>query len=376
MKKILVILLALAIVPAAFAAGRAKSHKTKKKMAKTCQVVPAKRLINRLNKVTAAGLIIFGHDDDPVYGHGWCGDKDRSDVKSVCGDYPGIMNWDLGMIEKCADKELDGVPFDRIRSEVVAQDARGGINTFSWHPRNPVTGGDAWDVKNDSTVHLCITDEAMNDTLRTWIGRAADFIGSLRDAKGNRIPVVFRPWHEMNGSWFWWGAKHCSVQDYVALWQITREVFDKKGINNVVWAYSPNIVANKAEYLATYPGDKYVDLLGADCYQFNDEKGTNDYIKNLTSSLDAATAVAKEHGKLVALTETGCQTLKVADWWMGVLYPVMVKYPICYVTVWRNAHDKNEHFFAPYPGQASAPSFVKFYNDKKTVFAREMKTIK
>ena len=47
---------------------------------------------------------MFGHHDDPVYGIGWDGDENRSDVKSVCGDYPAMMSFDLGRMESTVIK--------------------------------------------------------------------------------------------------------------------------------------------------------------------------------------------------------------------------------------------------------------------------------
>lgn len=92
---------------------------------------PAQQLRLRLDSVSRAGLIMFGHDDDPVYGHTWVGDSGRSDVLETAGDYPAVMNWDLGGIEKGDASNLDSVNFERMRAEVVAQDARGGVNAFS-----------------------------------------------------------------------------------------------------------------------------------------------------------------------------------------------------------------------------------------------------
>ena len=53
--------------------------------------------------------------------------------------------------------------------------------------------------------------------------------------------------------------------------------------------------------------------------------------------------------------------------------PVIQKYPISYVLVWRNARERENHFYAPYPGQVSEKDFVTFYNDPKTLFAGDMK---
>ena len=116
----------------------------------TLRTAETVNLLNNLRKVPTQG-IMFGHHDDPLYGVGWEGDEDRSDVKSVCGDYPAVMSFDLGHIELEREKSLDNVPFRKIRQETINQYKRGGVVSFSWHLDNPLTGKDAWDV-SDTTV--------------------------------------------------------------------------------------------------------------------------------------------------------------------------------------------------------------------------------
>ncbi|MDE6697750.1 MAG: glycoside hydrolase family 26 protein, partial [Muribaculaceae bacterium] len=162
------------------------------KKEKTDEVTtPAASLIARLDSTSKSGRFFFGHSDDTAYGHEWQYEAGRSDVKDVTGEYPGLMNWDLGMLELDSTKNLDGVPFKFMAGEIIAQNARGGINAISWHPRNPLTGGNSWDVSASPLTELQ-ENQALSDTLDLWIGRAADFIGSLQDSEGNRIPVVFR----------------------------------------------------------------------------------------------------------------------------------------------------------------------------------------
>lgn len=121
-------------------------------------------LLANLKKVSSKG-IMFGHHDDTNYGIGWDGEEGRSDVKSVCGDYPAVISFDLGHIELGDTVSLDNVPFSKIRQEILSQYKRGGMSSLSWHLRNPLTGGDSWDV---------------SDTSRIEIYQFADFIGQHR----------------------------------------------------------------------------------------------------------------------------------------------------------------------------------------------------
>ncbi|RXE70415.1 beta-mannosidase [Muribaculaceae bacterium Isolate-002 (NCI)] len=350
----------------------------KKNVAEQAAETPAEVLLGRLTALSDSGLTAFGHHDDTAYGRYWEYQPDSSDVKNVCGDYPAIINWDLGWIETGAEKQLDGVPFDFMRDEIVRHDARGGINSLSWHLLNPVTGGDSWDTSCDSTLTRIFADKALTDTLTRWIGLTADFIGNLRDAEGNRIPVMYRPWHEHTGEWFWWGINEGTPEDYKNLWKLTRKVFDEKGIDNVVWVYSPDKsnVNGYDDYMSRYPGDEYVDVMGADVYYFDEPDSGRIFTERIDKTLGAAVRAAREHGKIAALSETGFESLPVDDWYMNTLMPVLEKYPVAFVTVWRNSNTKPNHWYAPYSGHPGEADFRAFHDSPCTVFAREMNEIR
>ena len=108
-------------------------------------------LLKNLMTIPQKGFM-FGHHDDPLYGVGWSGDSDRSDVKSVVGDYPAVMSFDLGRIELTQADNLDKTNFAKIRQEIINQYNRGGMISISWHINNPLTDGDAWDVKTPGAV--------------------------------------------------------------------------------------------------------------------------------------------------------------------------------------------------------------------------------
>ena len=337
-------------------------------------------LMQRLENAQADSLTIYGHDDDPVYGVKWFGDSGRSDVLETVGDYPGMMHWDLGLIEVGSPVNLDSVSFDRMRAEMLAQHERGGINAISWHPINPANGKDAWQPIDTDVVTLAVTDgTAANDSLKAYIGRAADYLATLRDSDGNPLPLIMRPWHEMSGGWFWWGGPNTTVESYRKLWAMMREAFDSKGLgNSLLWAYSPDVVGSREEYMTWYPGDEYVDILGADVYHRDGMDGIDTWLGNIDTTYGAAVEVAREKGKIAALTETGCEGLPVTDWYTRCLLPVVKKWHPVYVTVWRNGSEwmKKDHYYAPYPGHPGVESFKVFHDDNTTVFAREMDAIR
>ncbi|MDL2322493.1 glycoside hydrolase family 26 protein [Bacteroidales bacterium OttesenSCG-928-A17] len=313
--------------------------------------------------------VLFGHHDDPNYGIGWEGDEGRSDVKSVCGDFPAVMSFDIGRIELGQDLSLDSVSFDKIRREILNQYCRGGMSAISWHLDNPLTWGDSWDVSDTTVVASVLSDGANHDKFLLWLDRVADFMHSLQTEDGTKIPILFRPWHEHTGSWFWWGQKLCTVEEYKALWRLTYDRLCEKGVDNLLYAYSPGAGYRSAEeFLERYPGDDIIDLVGFDCYQMDKEA----YVQDMKTSLRILSQVATKHDKALAITETGYETIPDPVWWTEVLLPLLKEYPVSYVVVWRNAHERENHYYAPYPGHISAGDFVKFYKDPRTLFAGDV----
>ncbi len=326
---------------------------------------PARQLIRRLAKIENKGIMI-GHQDDPLYGHDWKWQPGRSDVLETAGDWPAVMGFELGHLELGNERSLDNVPFDLLRQEAEKQHARGGIVEMSWHPDNPVTDKSAWDPSG-TPVKAVLPGGSKNQLFRTWLGRVATFLGSMRDNRGRRIPIIFRPWHEMGGGWFWWGAKSCTPEEYRQLYRYTHDILTKQyKLNNIVWAFSPN--AGDADLLRFYPGDEYVDLMGFDLYDFNNDKAT--YQKSLRFELDRLVKTAAEHKKLAALTETGAQKLPDSLWFTHTLLPVLKDYRISYVLFWRNAWDNPRELYVPYKGALSAADFKCFAD------SREMLTLK
>ncbi|MDD5825296.1 MAG: glycosyl hydrolase [Prevotellaceae bacterium] len=378
MKKIII----LSLVTSLMLTMSCSKKKADDPIAESGRTQRTENLLANLRKISANGYLI-GHQDDPVYGVGWVGDSCRSDVKSVCGDFPAVIGFDLGHLELGDSVNLDGVPFDRMRDEIIRHFDRGGMVTLSWHLDNPLTGGSAW-VKPDSltdqekqTVASVLEGGECHEKFLGWLDTLASFLNSLETPYGVKVPVLLRPWHEHTGSWFWWGQNLCTTEQYKALWKLTVDQLKQRGVNNVLYAYSPGTEFNgdAAKYLERWPGDEIVDVIGFDSYCTNNAEDTvaiNNYASSLDLNLKALCDIAKQHNVVPALTETGMESLGKADWWTSTLMPVLNKYPIAYVLLWRNAHNKPGHFYMPYPGQKTVSDFVKFYNDKRTLFVKDV----
>ncbi|MBR0309420.1 MAG: beta-mannosidase [Paludibacteraceae bacterium] len=345
------------------------------------QPTPREALIQRLQDLQQRGCM-FGHQDDPFYGIGWAYEPNRSDVLETCGDYPAVMGFDLGGIEMGDSKNLDSVPFDVMRREIIAHYERGGIVTISWHPRHPLTttesvgtpwpAGTAWDVTKGAVPAILHSSE-QHQLLLDWLERIRMFLCSLQTNDGKPIPVIFRPWHENNGGWFWWGAAHCTAEEYKTLYQLTYENINSSLKPSIVWSYSPNLDGSMTEerFLERYPGDEYVDLIGLDAYQWGTE---DDFVRHTRANLSMLCRFGDMHHKPVALTECGYRSVPDPSWWDRVLLPILCDYPLAYALVWRNA-EGGEHF-GPVPGTESAEHFRAFYDAPRTLFLKDIQAIK
>ncbi len=352
----------------------AQTNRTLARYGRAAAAQPGNRtpeqLLTLLRHVSKRGELLFGQQDFPFYGCDWAYEEGRSDVKELCGDYPAVLGCDLGEIELGTGRNLDGVPFDTMRTEILRHFARGGLTTVSWHPRNPLTGGDAWDVTSDRAVRSVLPGGERHELFVGWLDRAADFLLSLRTDDGSVVPTLFRPWHEHTGSWFWWGQRLCTTDDYKALWEMTVEHLHRRGVP-MLTIYSPNPCHDESQYMERYPGDAWVDILGLDAYHGG---SADEFMARLDRTLGIMAALSQRLGKPCVLSETGREGLPEADWWTGVLLRGIGSHRPAYALVWRNALQtvRPGHFYAPFPGQTSADDFVRFHALPQTLFATDM----
>ncbi len=338
------------------------------------------QLIMRLDTLRNYGYM-FGHQDDPFYGLTWDYVADSSDVKNTCGDWPAVMGFELGGIEMGDKKNLDSVPFTRMTEEIIKHNERGGIITISWHPRNPLTTieggglagqkfpeGTAWDVSDTTVVKSILEGGAKHELFKQWMQRVSDFLATLKDKDGVKIPVIFRPWHENTGSWFWWGEKLCTAEQYKALWNMLQDKLTADGFDNLVWAYSPGMAPDLTEqkYLERYPGNERIQMVGIDGYQWGTKE---DFVAQLDANLAMLVKFAERRNKIAALTECGLKNLTDSTWWTSTLTPVLDKHRISYFLVWRNYR---EEWFGPSPAKPDAPYFREMYAKKNTLFLKDI----
>lgn len=336
-----------------------------------------------LKKLSGKG-ILFGQQDALAYGVGRAHpDSDYCDVKAVCGSCPAVYGWDIGNISASAN--VDNVHFNKIKRLIKEGYARGGIITISWHEGNPATGGGVNDTR-PSGARLLPGGDAHAELVRrlTLVG---GFFRELVDETGRPIPVIFRPYHEHNGDWFWWGTKGCSEEEYRALFRFTVSFLrDSLDIHQLLYAISPdksrmNPAELERDMLYAWPGDDCIDIFGFDNYW--DVGNVANYDASVSrarqdtlfvESLRTLVDLAGRRNKIPALTETGCNALTEVNWYTDRILKPLRLHPelrrIAWILVWRNAYPG--HFYAPYPGHPSSEDFIQFKNDELIIFEDEM----
>lgn len=320
--------------------------------------------------------IMIGHQDDLAYGVNWKYEPGRSDIKEVTGDYPAVYGWELGHLETGKDINLDSVPFDKMKAFIKEGYQRGGIITISWHGNNPMTGESAW-APAPGTVTSILPGGDKNAVFNEHLDRVADFLADLKGDDGEMIPVLFRPFHEHTGGWFWWGTT-TPDEEYKALFRYTVDYLKNiRKLHHLLYVYNTGSeFSNADEFLKRYPGDDVVDMLSFDTYQRGDASVDRSYVESLDLRLGIIEKLAQEKNKIALLGETGYNQIPYPQWWTKNLYAGIANHKISYVLFWRNAgykfKEKEIEFYAPYKGHASEQDFIEFYNLPQTLFQRDI----
>ena len=151
--------------------------------------------------------------------------------------------------------------FQGVVNRSIAWWEKGGIPHICWH-----TGSDFASGYNESLSHNLNWNEAFTPGTATYrklladMDRAVPYLQQLEDAG---VPVLWRPFHELDGGWFWWSKG--GSESFVKLWQLMYSRYtDYWGLDNLIWLLGYS--GNGGNMAAWYPGDDYVDLIGADSY--------------------------------------------------------------------------------------------------------------
>jgi mannan endo-1,4-beta-mannosidase len=187
-------------------------------------------------------------------------------VHDITGKYPAIYGCDFGMSTGESPQRADEIRRNIVKKAIKWWNA-GGIVTLCWHESKPGS-----EVQSFPSTQKKMSQEDFNQLITPGtpgyklliaeIDQIASYLEMLRDAN---VPILWRPYHETNGGWFWWGKK----QNFASLWNILYDrLTNYHKLNNLIWVYSPNcqINPNIGPYSDYYPGHSQVDILAFDGY--------------------------------------------------------------------------------------------------------------
>ncbi len=265
--------------------------------------------------------------------HNYPNTRDRNSrfAASYVGQSPAIWSTDMGFAK---DGDTDSyLARPDIVKEAIRQHKKGSIITICWHavpptasepvtfqPHRPMPPDSLASVQgrllDDQFKEVLTPGTSLNKQWTAQVDSVAFYLKKLQDAK---VPVLWRPYHEMNGDWFWWGGRIGENSTIDLYKQLYDRLVNYHKLNNLIWVWSVDRPSTPLRKFSNfYPGNEYLDILSLDVYgsDFNQ------------AYYDSLTALSK--GKPVALGEVGNPpTMNIFDnqpkWAYWVIWAGMVR---------------------------------------------------
>lgn len=297
----------------------------------------------------------------------------ESDIKKTTGYDPGMAGGDFLFITDDENDETEGNWFFGQEKAIVkaAEEAynKGMVNAFSWHFREPYEGETFYtenmtEEQKKNAFASILPGGENHEYYKKKLQKIAKVTKSMVGNDGKLVPIIFRPFHEFDGDWFWWGESYSTPEQFIENWRFTVEYLrDDLGVDNMLFAFSPDArFTSESDYLRKYPGDDYVDVLGYDNYTDFENKGESG-VNEANKKLQIISNLAKERVKIAALTETGYSVdgvnLPIAGVYSTNFYNALNKndVEIAFMMFWSNSEN---NYYTPLPGAPNTADFIQF----------------
>jgi len=323
-------------------------------------------LHENLKLIQQGNSILFGQEffNSFRYSSGAAhGEKDYSDSKAVTGSHPAVLGSDFHYyLEKSATERS-------YHTEAVKWAFQLGYAiTFDWHLSARGTSSYEFAGSPPDLANNIVAD--LNGD-RTWflgeLDKVISIINNDLRVGNDTVPIVFRPFHEMNGNWFWWGSAAMSPANYRELYALTVN-YVKERAKSVLFCWSPNIPLD----FNYYPGDEFVDVVGLDYYEAN--------ATTLRTQLGSLVDFAEQHTKVAVLSETGNRVSgdNASLYWNNTILPALLDDPagkaskIGWLLTWINASWSFPYVPYSSSGQVAKNSFISFMQSPNIIFGNEI----
>lgn len=217
---------------------------------------PRSRVLAYLRDISGRATVAGQHNREPLSRPTMWTDK----IHAITDASPGLYGSDFAFTD-VADRP-------KMVAAAIAQWRAGNLVTLMWHMCPPWLG-QTCDWKRD--VQSRLTD-AQWDALTTdgttvnreWKSQIDVLVPFLRQLQAAGVEVLWRPVHELNDGWAWWGGRP-GPSGSSKLFRIMHDYLRGKGLTNLVWVWSVKDVdvGHLTDY---YPGDGYVDVVGLDSW--------------------------------------------------------------------------------------------------------------
>jgi mannan endo-1,4-beta-mannosidase len=250
----------------------------------------ARALLAYLNSISGKA-IIAGQHNYPNVGARW-----TDMAYDLTGKYPGLFGGDFGF---SAGEDKDSVlSRPALVAEVGRQYKNGAVIALTWHEVRP-TEDEPVTFKESVQGHL--TDAEWKELLTPgsplnlrWCAQVDVIAGYLKQLRDAHVPVLFRPYHEINGNWFWWTGRPGKDGSAALYRQLYDRFVNVHHLDNLVWVWNANAPngSNVGPIEDYYPGAQFADVVSMDIYgEFKQEDYTH--------------MLALAAGKPIALAEVG-----------------------------------------------------------------------
>lgn len=243
-------------------------------------------VIQYLNSITGTGIVSGQHNKEPASQPA----QYTQQVKDITGQYPGLWGGDLFFTA------TDSANRQRVVDQAKTEWRNGALVTLAWHacpPTGPSAcafeGGVKSKISDAQFLQIITGGTALNTTWRQRMAEVVPYLRQLRDAG---VPVLFRPFHEMNETWNWWGGRP-GVNGSAKIYQQMKDYFDSQGLTNLIWVWNVQDNPN-ANWSSYYPGMSYVDVASLDVWY-----------KSYPSAGDYSQMQSIAAGKPIAIAEMG-----------------------------------------------------------------------
>jgi mannan endo-1,4-beta-mannosidase len=273
-----ILIVSLGVAPAAFGQTPSPAALQLQQPAYNCEPAnpnatpEARALLKKLCDVSGNGILTGHHNFSNTLS------KHSDMIFDITGKYPAVWGSDFGFLD---GEDKDSIMHrDRMIEEAKKQAAAGSIITLCWHMLRPTedepgkageygrpsqswSGSVQGKLTDEQWTELITSDSPLHQRWEKYMDSAAKYLKQLQDAN---VPVLWRPMHENNGKFFWWGGRPGPYGTQ----QLYREVYNRMvnvhHLNNLIWVWNQNGPAPEGEFYDFFPGHQYVDVVSYDNY--------------------------------------------------------------------------------------------------------------